>query len=353
MRRLRLTATAACTASLLVAGAAGCGGTAHTSSHARKRPAVAVDPAAHRGGRRVAHRKRVSHARPLALVAAESSNRLLIADLPAGKVIRRVSVASGPQYVAAEPGLAVVSSPAAGVVTLLERKPLHVTKVFHGFGAPHITEISPDGEHAYVTDDVRGTLSVIRLRDARVTSTIDVGVGAHHMGSSPNQHRLWIALGESAGKIVIVDTTDIDHPRVVGSFDPGFPAHDLSFSPDGRTVWVSSAVGPDVTVFRAGDHRRQFRVPVGPPPQHVAFHGRYAYLTSGYGSVIEKVAPRDGRVLKRARTPYGSFELDAADGFVATASLLNGSLAVFTPALRSLGVHKLAAATRDLAISDP
>jgi DNA-binding beta-propeller fold protein YncE len=351
MRHIPLTATAACTASLLVAGTAGCGGTAHTSPPAGKRPTVHA--AAPVGGRPVAQRKRVSHPRPLALVAAESSNRLLIADLPAGKVIRRVSVASGPQYVAAEPGLAVVSSPAAGVVTLLERKPLHVTKVFHGFGAPHITEISPDGEHAYVTDDTRGTLSVIRLSDARVTSTVDVGIGAHHMGSSPNQHRLWIALGESASKIVIVDTTDVERPRVLGSFEPGFLAHDLSFNPDGRTVWITSATGPDVTVFRAGDHRLLFRVAVGPPPQHVAFRGRYAYLTSGYGSSIEKVAASTGKIIKRARAPYGSFELDANDGFVATASLLNGELAVYTPALELLHVRKLAAATRDLAITDP
>jgi DNA-binding beta-propeller fold protein YncE len=262
-------------------------------------------------------------------------------------------VPAGPQYVAAQPGTALVTSPAAGVVTVLRGTRLSSVSTLHGFSAPHIIAISPDAQYAFVTDDARGTLSVIQLETGRVVSTIDVGAGAHHLGVSPNQSRLWIALGESARKLVIVDTSDIGRPRVVGSFDPGFPAHDVAFSPDGRSVWVTSAIGLDVTVFGATNHRVLFRVPVGPPPQHVVFHGDYAYLTSGYGSVIERVAASNGKVLQRAHTPYGSFELDVADGFVATASLLNGSLAVFTPTLRLLGVHKLAAATRDVAISEP
>jgi DNA-binding beta-propeller fold protein YncE len=257
---------------------------------------------------------------------------------------------AGPQYVAAEPGVTVASSPPAGAVTVIEGD--H-REVLHGFSAPHLVAISPDGKHAYVTDDDRGTLSVIRLDRVRITSTTKVGLGAHHMASSPNQHRLWIALGESASRIVIVDTTDIDHPTVVGSFDPGFAAHDLAFSPDGKQVWITSAVGPDVSVFDAVTHRLLFRVPVGPPPQHVMFYAGSAYLTSGYGRVIETVSPSNGNVVRRARTPYGSFELDAADGLVVTASLLNGEVAVFTPALKFLHMRKVAAATRDLAIVRP
>jgi DNA-binding beta-propeller fold protein YncE len=150
---------------------------------------------------------------------------------------------------------------------------------------------------------------------------------------------------------VILSDSDGSRPRVVGRFDPGFAVHDVSFSPRGRQVWVTAADGADVSVFRASDHRLLFRVAVGPGPQHVAFAGAYAYLTSGYGSTIEQVDAHTGRVLARATTPYGSFELDAADGYVATSSLLRGRLAVFTPRLRLLRTVQLAPATRDLAIS--
>ncbi len=134
-----------------------------------------------------------------------------------------------------------------------------------------------------------------------------------------------MALGEAARTITVVSTVvrtppppsspigDPGHPHVIGHFTPGFPAHDLAFSPDGRRVWITSAAGPDVTVFDARNQHALFRVPVGAPPQHLAFHGRYAYLTSGYGSTIEKVDAATGHVM-RTTAPYGSFELAAADG---------------------------------------
>ncbi len=191
-----------------------------------------------------------------------------------------------------------------------------------------------------------------------------VGIGAHHLAFSPTERTIWVALGESAQQITILSTVvsrssgtapvaDPGRPHVIGHFAPGFPAHDLGFSPDGRTIWVTSAAGPDVTAFNARTHRVLFRIPVGAPPQHIVFAGRSAYLTSGYGSTIEKVNERTGAVIARASAPYGSFELDAADGYVVSASLLRGTLAVYTQNLKLLRVVKLATATREVAISRP
>ena len=356
---MRRVAALPCSLALAAAVLGGCGGAGpHAAAHARS--AVAARSTRHTASvassRRPparAHARPAARPDPLAFVTAETENRLLVVDLRTGAVTKRISVAGSPQYVAAEPGLAVVTSPNAGAATLLAGAALRPARVFSGFGAPHITAISPDGQHAFVVDDERGTVTVLGLADARRTSTLYVGVGAHHMTVSPDQGRAWVALGESARTIVVVDTSDLARPRVLTRFAPGFPAHDLSFSPDGRRVWVTSAGGPDVAVFRAADHRLLFRVPVGAPPQHVAFARRYAYLTSGYGSTIEQVAAATGRVIKRAAVPYGSFELDAADGYVVTASLLNGELAIFTPQLRRLRVLRLAPATRDVAIAYP
>lgn len=339
---------------------AGCGGATAPQPHAlRPRPAQRTHspPAPSRTHRRAAPDRQAQ-----ALVTAETENRLLIADLRSGKITRAIALPAGPQYVAAEPGLAVVTSTTAGAVTLLKGDRLHVAKVLHGFGSPRISELAPDGKYGYVTDDARGTLTAIQLGSARVISKVRVGAGAHHLAVSPDERSIWVALSESATTIVTLTTCvrtcsptpllNPGRPRTTGRFEPGFRAHDLVFSPDGRRVWISSATGPEVSVFRASDHRLLFRVPVGPPPQHIVFDGSYAYLTSGYGSTFEKVAASTGRVIARARTPYGSFELDAADGYVATASLLNGELAVYTPQLRLLRTRKLAPATRDLEISD-
>jgi DNA-binding beta-propeller fold protein YncE len=284
------------------------------------------------------------------LVTAETRNHLYVVDLRSGRMTGRTSLAVDPENVVSH-GVAVVVSPRAGAVTLVDPRSLRAFKVIRGFGSPHIPAISPDGRYAFVTDDLRGTLTTIELRDRRVVSRIFVGNGAHHLSFRPDGRRLWIALGESARTIVVLDTSNPVHPRVLGRVDPGYPAHDLAFTPDGQRVWVTSASGPEVGVFSSRNRRVLFRVPVGPPPQHIAFAGPSAYLTSGYGGTIEKVALATGRVLRKTRAPYGSFELDAADGFVVTSSLLRGTVAIYDLRLGHLHTVRVARAARDLAIA--
>ncbi len=290
-----------------------------------------------------------------ALVTAETENRLLVVELPSGRVVRRIPLAPDPEDLATEGngGEIVVVSAAAGKVTLLNGETFRPLKVLAGFDQPHIAAIAPDGQHAYVTDDARGTLTVIDLANLRVTATVRVGAGAHHLCFDIKDQMAWVALGESARMLVLLGTQDIAHPRVIGHFPPASPVHDLGCSPDSGQVWLTSATGPDVTLVDGFDQGVVFRVPVGPPPQHVALTGRYAYLTSGYGGVIEQVDASTGRILHRARTPHGSFELAADGRYVVVSSLLRGTLAIFTPQLKPLRVVHLAPATREVALSSP
>jgi DNA-binding beta-propeller fold protein YncE len=340
---------------LLIAPLTGCGGarTVRRGSAPGQRSRIASRSTSASPATTTAHAPR--QAPPQALVTDEAQNRLLVVDLPSGRIARSIALPPDPEDIASagNGGVVIVVSSRAGKVTALNRDTLHPIRTFGGFDQPHIAAISPDGRYAYITDDARGTVTVIRLSDMRVTSTVAVGAGAHHLSFSPDQHRAWIGLGEQATQISILDTTDVAHPRLIGHFDPGFAAHDVSFAPSRRVVFVSSSSGLDVTAFDPSTRRVLFRVPVGRPPQHIAFAGRYAYLTSGYGSSIEQVDTGTGRVIARSKTPYGSFELAAADGFVTVASLLRGTLAVFTPALKRVRVVKVAPATREVAISRP
>lgn len=338
---------------------AACGGVAQPSSQTAPGSTARAGRGPLRGtsatadARRIERRRRTSaSARPEALVTAETENRLLVVDVPSGRITRSIQLPSGPEYVAAAPGVAVVVCTNARAVALLEGPSLRLEMVLHGFSAPHIAQISPDRQYAYITDDGRGTLTVIRLRTATMTSTVDVGAGAHHLTFRPDGRRVWVALGESARAIVTLDSSNPAAPRILGRFDPGFSAHDLSFTPDGRAVWVTSADDGEVRALGAGDHRLMFDVPVGPPPQHVVFDGASAYLTSGYGSRILQVETLTGKLLRRAAAPYGSFEADVADGFVATSSLLDGALAIYSRRLALLRVVRLAPVTRDVAIKN-
>ncbi len=291
---------------------------------------------------------------PVALVTAESENELLAVSLPGGAILRRVRLPADPENVAAlVAGPAVVVSAKAGAVSILAWRSLRAVRVLRGFRSPHLVAIAPDGEWAYVTDDGSGIISVIELARAKIVSRVFVGLGAHHLAFSPDEKRLWVALGERARTIVVLDTSRPDRPRVVSRFDPGFPAHDLSFSPDGRRVWVTSDADGRVTVFDADSRRRLYSVLVGPPPQHLAFGLRgFAYVTSGYGSRIIMIDPNRGRVVRSARVPYGSFNVTTSGGLVVTSSLLLGTLTEFDNQLHlMMRSVKVAPAARDAGIS--
>ncbi len=328
----------------LGAALAGCAGGASSSPAAHPRSREGHDPSGLR------QRARAAQPAARALITAEFANRLYVVDLSSGRLTGAVALASDPENVVVQK-VAVVVSPRSGAVALVDLRRLRTLRLIRGFVAPHIPAISPDGRYAYITDDARGTLTSINLRARRVVDRIFVGMGAHHLSFRPDGRRVWIALGESARTIVVVNTADLARPRVIGRFDPAYPVHDLSFSPDGLRVWVTSAVGPDVGVFNAAERRLIFRVPVGTGPQHVAFSGTHAYLTSGYGGTIEMAELSTGHVLKRASAPYGSFELDAADGYVVTSSLLRGTVAIYDRGLTLLRRRQLARATRDVAIT--
>ncbi|HYX77499.1 MAG TPA: cytochrome D1 domain-containing protein, partial [Gaiellaceae bacterium] len=233
---------------------------------------------------------------PVALVTAETRNELVAVELPSGRILGRLHVPADPQNVVTTNQLAVVVSTRAGAVTLVDPTPLRIVRVFRGFAAPHMPAVSSDGRFAYVTDDARGQLVTIDLHRRRITSSVFVGLGAHHLAFRPRHHELWIVLGERARSIRIVDTTNPAHPRPRGSFSPaGGLMHDLAFPAGGRRVWIAYDDQPTVAVFDAQTKRRLLTLPAGTPPQHVAVR-RYVYVTSGNDGSV-RIFSVGGRLL--------------------------------------------------------
>ncbi|HEX3455377.1 MAG TPA: cytochrome D1 domain-containing protein [Gaiellaceae bacterium] len=297
---------------------------------------------------------RASANRPVAIVAAETSNQVIAVSLGprGGRVLKRVSVVDPLMVAAPLHGPAVVLSPSTGTVTLLAWHTLRPVKVFHGFRDPEVARIAPDNRYAYVADGGTGDLTVIDLWSKRVVGRLRVGAGAHHMSFSPDGKQLWIALSEVATTVVRLDISDLAHPRLVGRLRPRRPAHSVGFAPDGRTVWLSSARAPYVTVYSAATGRVVKVIRAGRAPQEIAFSGARALLTSGYGSSIEAVLWRTYRRLGTVPTPYGSFNLATFGGQVVTSSLLTGQVTQLEAGtLRRFWTVKVAPETRYVAIS--
>jgi DNA-binding beta-propeller fold protein YncE len=308
--------------------------------------AVALVPAshaAHLGGE------------PVALVTAETQNQLIAVDLPSGRVLKRLPMPADPENVETDATYALVVSARGGAVTLVGIRRLRVLKVLRGFGSPHIALIVPKHEIAYVTDDARGQLAVIDLLRQRITRKVFVGFGAHHMAISPDWTRLWVALGERARSITLLDTTLPGAPRVIGHLDPRGEAHDLGFAPGGGRVWVTYDDRPTVAVFdaRSGARRRAFTA--GSPPQHVAFdqfsNARHAYVTSGTDGALRIVSLRSVRTIRTVSVPRGSYNVSTGGALVLVSSLTNGTLTELDENGRLLLRKRLAPATRDVALA--
>lgn len=291
---------------------------------------------------------------PVALVTAESANEVIAVSLPSGRVLRRVHLHDPVTITARATGPAVVVSP-SGTVTILAWRTLRVLAVLHDFRSPQLAAITPDGALAYVTDAGTGDVSAIDLASHRVVDRVFVGRNAHHLAIAPDGARTWVALGERARTIVVLDSANARRLRVVGRIHPSTLAHDLAAAPDGRTLWVTSDSAPYVSVLDTRTSNLLGSVPAGPPPQHLAFvpFGRpRVYITSGYGSSIELVNTRTRTVIRRGEVPYGSFNISAAGGIVAVSSLLDGDVTELAgPTLARSMTARPAPATRSIAIS--
>ena len=292
---------------------------------------------------------------PVALVTAETMNELLAISLPDGRVLKRLRIPADPENVEASDRTAVVVSTRGAAVTLVDLRRLRVVKVLRGFGSPHIPLTGRDGRFAYVTDDARGQLVVIDLERRRVTRRVYVGYGAHHMAEDGPGNWLWIALGERARSIAVVDVSNPACPRLSRHVDPLGSAHDLAFTPGSARVWVTYGDRSQVGVFSASTGKLVRLIRAGSAPQHILFGpaagGGHAYVTSGDDGTMRIFSARTGRLLRLVPTSYGSFNLATYGSFVATSSLYRGTLIEFDENGHRRVTRHVAPAARDLAFA--
>ena len=284
---------------------------------------------------------------PLALVTADAESRVVAFDLSRMRVRGYINTLPGPKSIetVGNGTLALVAHTAIGAVSLIDVATLRVRAVLHGFVEPRYTAAGPDGTLAYVTDAGSGELVTIDLARARVVHRLAVGALARHVSLDPASMTLWTALGFSAREIVTIDLSDERRPRVAARFRPPFHAHDVVFSPDGRRVWVSSGDERKLAVYDAAKRRRLFELAAGPPPQHIAFTTKAAYVTSD--DALRVHALSDGRLLRTTAVPPGSYNVTQGWNRVFTPSLERGTLAILDRRGSLIESRRLAKAAHD------
>jgi DNA-binding beta-propeller fold protein YncE len=215
---------------------------------------------------------------------------------------------------------------------------LGVHPITGSFGAPRYTAVSPDHRLAYVTDSARQELVVVDVLGRRVVGRVGVAGPARHVGIDRDGTRLWVALGSKAAALAVLSLAEPGHPRVVRTIRPPFLAHDVGFTPGGRRVWVTSGDSRRIAIYDALTGRLVRTIAGDAPPQHVTFMGDRAFVTSGDDAVL-RVHALDGRLLRSAPVPVGSYNVQHGHRWILSPSLSEGTLCSFTP--RGTPMHEL------------
>jgi DNA-binding beta-propeller fold protein YncE len=285
----------------------------------------------------------------VALVTADLESRLVVVDLPTGRIRGHVRTLPYPRSIETVGNVAVVAHSEIGVVSLVDGTTLAVTHVLRGFDEPRYTAAHPDRRHAYVTDAGRGEVVAIDVQRGRVLHREHVGPLARHVTVNPTGRTLWIALGSKARELALVDVTQRARPRLVRRLRPDLLAHDVGVAPDGRHVWVTSGDRDELRVYDPRTGKLLARPSGDWPPQHVTFARGLAYVTSGWSGTLH-VHRLDGRPLSRTVVPVGSYNVQHAGGWVLTPSLGRGDLCILDDEGRVLRSEKVARSSHDACV---
>jgi DNA-binding beta-propeller fold protein YncE len=285
---------------------------------------------------------------PVAYVTADLESHVVVIDLDAARIVRRIETGPGPRSIeSVHDWRAVVAHTEHGVVTILDAATSRIRFELDGFAAPRYTAAHPRLPLAYVTDSEREEIVVLDARNGRVVARARVPGPARHVSASPDGRALWTSLGTKAARVAVLDTSDPRRPRLVRTIAPPFLAHDVAFAPDGRAAWVTSGDEGRIAVYRHG--RSVEVIDAGAAPQHVTFARAKVFVASGDDGSVRRHR-LDGTLVRETRVPVGSYNVTFGWSRVLTPSLAKGTLSVLDGNARISTVVHAARAAHDACI---
>lgn len=291
---------------------------------------------------------RVGGGTPLAYVTADLESHVVVVDLDTEEIRGRIRTGPGPRSIESVHNVrALIAHTEQGAVTILDAATSRIRFELDGFGAPRYAAVHPRAPLAYVTDSEREEVVVVDASTGRVVARVRVPGPARHVSISHDGGTLWTALGSSARRIAVIDTSDARRPRLRRTIAPPFLAHDVVFAPGGRAVWVTSGAEGEIAIYQSS-HLVRF-VPAGSPPQHVTFAREKVFVASGDDGTLRRHR-LSGNLVREARVPLGSYNVTFGWGRLVTPSLAEGTVSVLDRNGRRSSVRTVARAAHDACI---
>ena len=291
-----------------------------------------------------------SPVRPVALVTADLESHVVVLDPASVRTLARVRTAPGPRSIERiGPRTALVAHTQHGLVSIVDARANAVRYELDGFAAPRYTAAHPTWRVAYVTDSAAEQVVTVDVDRGRIVSRTPVPGPARHVSISPDGSALWTSLGSKAERMAVLDLEDPLRPRLAHTFAAPFLGHDVVFAPGGRRVWVTAGAGRRLALYRP-DTREAVRVlEADRAPQHVAFVGQLAFVTSGDDGTV-RIHRLDGSLVRKAIVPIGSYNVAFGGRRAVTPSLSRGTVSLLDETGRVQAVRRIARAAHDACI---
>jgi serine/threonine-protein kinase len=180
---------------------------------------------------------------------------------------------------------AYVTNNNSGSVSVIDTDSDSVTATVTVGTAPSGIAVAPDGRHAYATNQASGSVSVIDTDSNTVTATIPVGQGPGDIAVSPDGRRAYTT-NRLSGSVSVIDTGSTTVTATVPFTNPW----DVAVSPDGRRAYISDAVD-SVSVLDTATNTIIARIPAGSRPEGVAVSpdGRHVYASNAWSHSVSVI----------------------------------------------------------------
>jgi YVTN family beta-propeller protein len=225
-----------------------------------------------------------SPAGDLAIVAAESANRLDFFDPISWRPIRRLQIpASGVDHLdfSADGRSLLVSAEFNGRVIKVNLDSLMVESVLQVGGAPIDVKLAPAGDVFFVANQQRHGVSVIDAEAVAEIDFISTGLGAHGLAISRDTTQLYVS-NRLAGTISAID---FGLRQVVGIARIGGSPDMLQVSPDGSELWASGRNHGVVYVLDLESGELLDRIHVGSGPHGLTYFPQPGRFCIGHNGV--------------------------------------------------------------------
>ncbi|MEU8636710.1 YncE family protein [Amycolatopsis sp. NPDC048633] len=205
-----------------------------------------------------------------ALVTA-GAGALVLPGVARAEDVRSIELGGAPTAVAVNPvtGLAYVTDPEAGTLTVIDPRAAAAGAVIRVGGAPGDVAVDAKANRVYVSNPPAGTVVVLDGRTHDVVSVIGAGVGASALAVDEQANRVYAASG-GTGTLAVLDGVSCTLAALVPGPKPSLGG--VAVDPGRKLAYCASTGTDSLEVFSIDSGKFVASVKVGARPTAVAVH---------------------------------------------------------------------------------